>query len=398
MPNDANPFQPAPGAIPPFLAGRESEMVAIEDAIARFHEGSAPTPLIFTGLRGLGKTVLLHEVHRLAPDSVHLALEVERDASLGVIVREGIERVRAQLQSPARKAAAALADAVRTLPTIGFELPGGVGSIRLEAPEEAEELAPPGSVGFAIDALNDAVASTRKRLVITLDELQAADVADVRSIVAAVHRSVSGKAKILFAAAGLPETNDLLHKLPTYVRSRWDRFNLEFLTRAESAQALRVPLQGAGVSITPDAVDAMVEESGGYPYFLQKYGSAAWGERKGKTIDLAGAARAIERVRPILERQTFRDELDVLSKRERSFCYQLARLGPGAHELAAVTAGLGLKSSQAGSMRSQLIKKGVIFNPMPGMVQFRMPLTERYILKHAAEFDLPLQTPGFRLQ
>ncbi len=275
------------------------------------------------------------------------------------------------------------------LPLPGYELPHGIGEIRFNAPSATREEEAP-SLRGALQAFNEAVAAAGKHLVITVDEIQDADVPGLRSLGATVHKSADTSSKILFACAGLPEAATAIKELRTYAKTRWDHFDLSFLTPAETAQGIRIPFERGGIPVEPEALDLLVAEAAGYPYFLQRYSSAAWHDwhyRQGPTLTLDEARSAIARMGPMLEKQFYAQAFTPLSPRERRFCRELALRGPGAHQLGDVAAALGARSSRISSLRGGLLAKGVINQPSRGRVEFRMPLADRYVREHLGQFD-----------
>ncbi len=383
MPNHAgrsNPFQPAPGADPPALVGRGAELASIDDAAGRIAGRGAPTPIAFFGLRGLGKTVLLNAVRRRTPGGIHLHVEVETGVLLETSVRNALETLRSSVEPSRVRVRKSVDRALRFLPLPSFELPHDLGAIKFNAPE-ADELQSDLPLGRAIDALNVAVTSARSYLVITIDEIQDVDLPGLRSLVASVHQSASSKSPILLACAGLPEAERVFLKLRTYVK-RWDRFELSYLTRAETAEAIRIPLSEAGVAIEDRALSMLVDECAGYPYFIQRFASAAWNRLAGDRISVDIVAEVIPQVRVLVEKLFYADEFRRLSPRERLFCKRLAELGPGPRELGDVAKAFGVPSSAISSIRTNLIRKGVIFSPSSGTIEFRMPLADRYVREH----------------
>ncbi|MHB8145359.1 MAG: ATP-binding protein [Vulcanimicrobiaceae bacterium] len=388
MPTRANPFQPAPGASPPLLVGRAAEMASISEAVSSISHGGAPIPMAFLGLRGLGKTVLLNEIRHRTPGAVHLHIEVETGVPLARSVRDEIAALRTQTERLPQRLMRGVEAALRLLPLPGYELPHGIGEIRLNAPDDTREEEAP-SLGGALQAFNEAVAAAGKHLVITVDEIQDADVPGLRSLGATVHKSSGTSSKILFACAGLPEAVTALKELRTYAKTRWDHFDLSFLTSAETAQGIRIPFERSGIPVELEALDLLVAEAAGYPYFLQRYSSAAWHDwhhRQGPTLTLGEARSAITRMRPMLEKQFYAQEFTSLSPRERRFCRELALRGPGAHQLDDVATALGVPSSRISSLRGALLAKGVIYQPSRGRVEFRMPLADRYVREHLGQF------------
>jgi len=376
-----NPFQPAPGATPPALVGRDAELVSIEDALDRAQRSSNPTPLAFIGLRGLGKTVLLHRIaNESMKSALHLAVEAEPGVPLVSSFREAMQLLRERDKPLKKRLGDAFDVALRHIPLPTFELPGAAGSVSLHAPESApkpEEL----PLGQALMTFNTAAHDVKKFLVISVDEVQDADLASLRTVVARVNQTAGTYAPILFACAGLPQSRDILRTLRTYT-TRWDIFDLEFLTRAECVEAIRKPLTDVGVTIEDGAVDLLVRESAGYPFFVQKYASAVWNKHRGGTITLRDAESTVPGVRKLVEKTLYGSAFATLTAREIAVALAVADLGPGAHALGDVARSLSTTSDTLGSIRSNLIKKDILFVPSSGMVQFRMPLADRYVIEH----------------
>lgn len=394
----ANPFHPAPGASPPFLGGREAELAAIRDAVSRLEARSAPVPMAFLGLRGLGKTVLLNEVRRRTPDALHLAVEVETGVPLHALIRDAIESLQRRLEKPSQRLLKGIRTALQLLPSPEYDLPHGGGAVRLASVSADEQHDPVNrSLGSAIEHLREGAMAVHRPLVITVDEIQDVDVPGFRTLAARVHQAASTDFPILFACAGLPESRKTLTALRTYARTRWERFDLAFLTRAETAEAIRVPLQATRVTIDDAALDLLTAECAGYPYFIQKYASAAWNERSGSTITLEDARAAVALTRPQIDKLFYADEFASLTERERKFCKALADLGEGPQALGDVAHAFNVPSASISSLRGNLLKKGVIYSPAPGKVEFRMPLADRYIREHSNEFAFRPKGPRLAL-
>lgn len=376
-----NPFQPAPGATPPALVGRDAELVAIQDALDRAQRSSNPTPIVFIGLRGLGKTVLLHRIANQSKKSaLHLSVEAEPGVPLAASIREAMHLLRERDKSLKKRLGDAFDVALRHIPLPSFELPGSAGSVSLRAPEsdaKPEEL----PLGQALMTFNTAAHDVKKFLVITIDEVQDADVGSLRTIVARVNQSAGTNMPILFACAGLPQSRDILRQLRTYT-TRWDIFDLDFLTRAECVEAIRKPITDVGVAIEDAAIDMLVQESAGYPFFIQKYASAVWSKHRGGKISLRDAETTVPGVRKLVEKTLYGSAFASLTPREIAVALAVADLGPGAHALRDVARSLGTTSDALGSIRSNLIRKDILFVPSSGNVQFRMPLADRYVLEH----------------
>lgn len=382
----ANPFQPAAGARPPILVGREAELASIRDATARLEHGSAPVTIAMLGLRGLGKTALLSELDsRLDAERVTIVrIEVERDRSAASLVRAKIERARADVRSMPKRLGAALDAALAHLPTISYELPERLGAISLSGAGEERHDDETGPLTEAIAIFNEALHAQHRSLAILIDEIQDADLPSIRSIAASVHQSAATKAPILLAVAGLPQAEIVFKRIRTYTQ-RWDHLSLELLTRAEVANAIRIPIVDAGATIEDSALDLLVDACGGYPFFVQLFASAAWNEHVADAITLRDVERATPPVRAKIEKTFYRSVLDTLTTRELAFVAVLAELGSGPRSFSDVAARLGVPTEKLGSLRVNLLKKDVIISPGPRLLEFRVPLLDQYIRRHVDE-------------
>lgn len=382
----ANPFQPAAGARPPVLVGREAELASIQDATRRLEHGSAPVTIAMLGLRGLGKTALLSELEsRLDSDRVTVVrIEVERDRSAASLVRAKIERVRADGRSLPKRLGATLDKALSHLPKISYELPERLGAISLSGTGDESHDDETGPLAEAISIFNEALHAQHRNLAILIDEIQDADLPSIRSIAASVHQSAATKAPILLAVAGLPQAEIVFKRIRTYTQ-RWDHLSLELLTRAEVANAIRIPVVDAGATIEDAALDRLTDACGGYPFFVQLFASAAWNEHVGNAITLRDVERAIPPVRAKIEKTFYRSVLDTLTTRELAFACALAELGAGPRSFPDVAARLGVPTEKLGSLRVNLLKKDVIISPGPRLLEFRVPLLDQYILRHLDE-------------
>lgn len=380
-----NPYQPAPGAPPPVLVGRDAELRAIADGLARSAEGRPAQPLVFVGLRGIGKTALLH---RLAADAgrsaVVVAVEAAKDTTLAASLRVAVQAAARSAAGTSRKISRALQTALDKLPMPAYLLPHHAGAISLVPPSAATEVEAP--LTEALAELAEAAHKQGHFLALLVDEVQDADLATLRPLITAIHQSAAGPHPILFAAAGLPGTTARLHEARTYTE-RWQFFRLTLLTPAQAADAIRIPAQELGVSIERDALDLLAAESGGYPFFVQEYAKAAWDHHKGKHITIADATAVIGGVRAMLENSFYRERFERLTPRETRFAIALADLGSGAQQLRAIAHRLGTDSAALGSTRTQMIKKEIVVVPGPGLVEFRIPLTDRYVENHRAQLE-----------
>ncbi len=267
------------------------------------------------------------------------------------------------------------------LPRASLELPNDIGTVSLSARHKED-------VEFvhALEELNDATRQHGRHLVFAIDELQEAPVDGLRDLVRFLHASAGTDRPVYLLAAGLPGSREHLHKVRTYTE-RWRYFRLGLLTPEQTKDAIGIPARERGVSIAPGALDRLAEESAGYPFFVQEYASAAWIARRGNTIGEDDVERAIPGVRRLLEDDFYDARFRLLTPRECAYVLAMADLGARPQTTGEVAARLGTRSDVISSIRNRLVKKDVIYSPTSGMVEFRIPLTERYVMRHKSALE-----------
>jgi type II secretory pathway predicted ATPase ExeA len=387
-----NPFRAAPGSEPPALVGRDEESSAVQYALNLTESGAPAQPIVFTGLRGMGKTALLR--HCLAESSAKGAIVVYAEASAGeplaTTLQRGLERARRESASLPQKLKSGFDKVLEALPRASFELAHELGAVSLAGAHKEDA-----AFVQALEDLNDATRQHGRYLVFAIDEIQDAPIDGLRDLVRFVHATAGTKRPVYLLGAGLPSSREHLHTVRTYTE-RWRYFRLGLLTPDQTKDAIAIPARERGVKIVPAALERLVEESAGYPFFVQEYASATWLVHRGNTISEADVEHAIPGVRRILEDDFYDARFRLLTPRECAYVLAMAELGPGPHTTGEIAAQFGTTSTAISSIRHQLAKKDVIYSPASGMAEFRIPLTERYIMQHKAELER--RAKGSRIQ
>jgi hypothetical protein len=331
----------------------------------------------------MGKTALLRRcvTEASAGGAITVYAEASVNEPLSTTLRLGLERARRRSASLPQKVRRGLEKVIEALPSASFELPHDMGAISLRGKQEE-------SADFvsALDDLNDATRRHGQHLVFAIDEIQDAPVDGLRDLIRFVHATASTDSPVYFLGAGLPSSREHLHKVRTYTE-RWRYLRLELLTTEETREAIAIPAGERGVDISAAALDRLAEESAGYPFFVQEFGSAAWNAHHGNAITTEDVERAIPGVRQILDNDFYDARFRRLTPRECSYVLAMAEIGPGPHTVGEIADRFGTTSAVLSSIRNQLLKKDVVYSPFAGMVEFRIPLMERYIIKHRAELE-----------
>ena len=381
-----NPYTPGAGARPTVFVGREAEVKDFDTALQRLHEGKHARSQILYGLRGVGKTVLLDEFDLLARERgwVTSLIECNEGDELGPLIAKLCHRALRQL-SRGKRMNDALTKAAGALKAFVWTLDPESGRLQFKIDiEAAKGVADSGDLEADIvellTAVGRAAVSESSGALFLIDETQVLQKADLSLLMAALQKITREQLPVMVVAAGLPQLPLTLIKSKAYAERLFVYQQIDSLSKAEASRALRAPANRLGVDITADAVDYVVERSGGYPFFLQQWGETTWEEAVGDTLITKDDALAAEEVvSNFLETRFFKDRYDRASEAERIYMAAMADLGPGAHSSREIADRMGTKLSAVSVFRGRLLDKGLIYNQVDSDLAFTVPQFDEYM-------------------
>jgi hypothetical protein len=384
-----NPYAPGAGQRPPELAGRDAELAAFEVVLERVAHGRPDRSIVLTGLRGVGKTVLVKEGMRRLRARRWLCgyYEVRRDVDAGVaiaaIVAGGATLLprRAKLAVALRKLRASIGSA---------SLSGAAdGTVSISIRPRPGTTDPYFEALRLFQQLGAAAAEDSVGVALCVDELQTFRRKDATTLLQALEAGDGADARVLLLGAGLPMTGVELAKANTYAeRFRYEA--LDDLSAREAARAVEEPAAAAGVLWQPEALTRVVDLARGYPFFLQLYASEAWDAAERRDADLTTVtAEDVEVSLPLAQRRLdqgiYATRFGRASSFERLYLVAMADLmGDGGRAgTADVARRLGKSLAELSTTRDRLIRKGVVHPPEPGQLEFSVPGFKQYVLRQA---------------
>jgi hypothetical protein len=216
-------------------------------------------------------------------------------------------------------------------------------------------------------------------VVLFIDELQYVPQDQFAALIAALHRCSQMKLPVTVVGAGLPQLRALAGEAKSYAERLFDFPSIGALTAAEAEQALRKPALEAGVEIDEAAVQEMLAQTKGYPYFLQEWGKCAWDVAKSSPITLEDVKRASIEAVAALDESFFRVRFDRLTPAEKKYLRAMAELGTGPHRSGDIAEEMGKHVTTLATMRQGLILKGMIWSPNHGDTAFTVPLFDEFM-------------------
>ena len=160
---------------------------------------------------------------------------------------------------------------------------------------------------------------------------------------------------------------------------------IEHLDNQGAAAALTQPASSEGVDWDEDAVAFIVNQSMGYPYFLQEFGQDTWDAAQDERITLSDARAGAAHGRAALDTGFFRAPWDRATRAEQLYLREMAADGDGGSSSGAIAARMGRRPSSLGPTRANLMAKGLIYAPTHGVVAFTVPGMADFVLRQPQE-------------
>ncbi len=378
-----NPFSPGAGSRPPELAGREQALSSANTALQRVIAGRSAQSQIFLGLRGTGKTVLLNEVLGLAESAGYLTSFVETPESkrLADILYPQMRQVLRKL-SVLENAKAASVAALRALRGFASAFKISLGDYEIGVnpdPGVADSGDLESDLAEMFEAIGRAAQAGSRGWALLIDEVQYLTDDELAAVIVAVHRMSQRSLPVMVFAGGLPQIARLSGDAKSYAERLFIFPPIGPLGEDAARVAIQKPLSDEGAEIDSDALQLILNKTCGYPFFLQEWGHHAWDCASLSPITLADVERASEQALARLDNGFFRVRFDRLTKAEVDYVRAMASLGPGPYKVNDVATVLGKEPQSLGPRRASIIKKGMIYSPSYGDIDFTVPLFDDFL-------------------
>jgi len=388
----SNPYSPGAGIQPPELAGRDSDITGFQTLLARASAGRASQSLVLTGLRGVGKTVLLNDLARRARAADWIVAQVEArpnadatEASFRVTLARSLNQSlrevtgRGGLRDKVRSALGTFkAFSVKTDPSgtlaLGIEIEprsgrADSGSLELDLSELAFDLAA-------------SAADLGTGVVVFIDEMQDLLEEELAAVCTAVHETGQRSAPFYVVGAGLPSLPGDLAEARSYAERLFAYRPIGPLSADAAATAVTRPAELQGARWEDAAVEIVVTASAGYPYFLQELAKATWDYAAGPGIGPADARVGVQVGSEKLDTGFFRSRWNRATPAERAYLRAMAEDGDRPSASGDIARRLGKsRVQQVGPTRANLIHKGLVYAPEHGLIAYTVPGMASFILR-----------------
>lgn len=361
-----NPFRPTAGATPPEVIGRAGLLDEFDYGLG-LGSGAPGLLSIFTGARGIGKTVMLGAAHDLA-----------RDHGWAVISETATGTFMGRIGESMRRLAEELGDGPESRRRITGLTFAGVGVTSTLTPERQVDWR---TLGENLLKLLD---ERGTGLVITVDEIHAADRNELAQLAANVQHFIQDRLPIALIFAGLPSAvSDLLNEgVATFLR-RADKIDLHAAAIRDVEASFAETFEAAGIEIAPDLIHHAAAATGGYPFLIQLVGYFLWKEAEKHDDSLSSTTvdRAIAAANRRNERVVIEAALATVSPKDLEFLHAMA-VDDGTSTAANIVRRTGSRPTLVAKYRTRLLAAGLIESAGHGKVDFAIPGLRQYLRKN----------------
>ncbi|NNM58857.1 MAG: AAA family ATPase [Legionellales bacterium] len=380
-----NPFSPGAGSPPPELVGRDRLLTETKILLARVQQKRSEKSFLLTGLRGVGKTVLLNTIEHLANELNYktIFIEVHENKTVATLLIPKLRQLFFSLDrisntgNRVRRGLAVLKSFIN-----GIKIK--VGDIEFGLDIEAEHgAADSGDIEVDLPNLLLAVAEAAEErgtaVALFIDEIQYLNSSEISALIMAMHKMQQKQLPLVLIAAGLPILPALAGDSKSYAERLFQFPDIGPLSQEDAAKALQDPAKAVDVEFTKEALDEIYRLTQGYPYFLQEWGYQAWNHAQEPVITMQTIQESTPDVIRRLDENFFRVRFDRLTPSEKNYLRAMASLSAEAYRSSDIASILGVNISSLGPVRAKLIKKGMIYSPVHGDMAFTVPLFDDFM-------------------
>jgi hypothetical protein len=379
-----NPYTPGAGRKPRTLAGRDQELESFQSLVERLDAGAYERSLIYTGLRGVGKTVLLMEFDVLASEAGWATTDVQEVGS-NADFRTTFARMANRLlvnMSRRHRAKQRIERALSVVKAFSIAIPGAI-EIKLDvdaAAGVADSGDPEQDLAGLFREIGEVAQANQMGALFLIDEMQNLDAGSLSAICMAFQAISRAGLPVAMVGAGLPDLRVRLLSAKPYADRLFTYEQLGRLSEPAARSALIGPASAAGANYDEDAARQIVAEAAGFPYFIQEYGRELWNYAETTPITLTDLDGAREIVKDSLARNFFGTRFEMATDTEQRYLSAMASLGEGPYPVGEVAQAFGVNDQRRVSMhREGLIQKGLIWSPRRGRVDFTVPLFAEFL-------------------
>lgn len=379
-----NPYRPGAGLMPTYLAGRDEDIQTVDQMFMALTMNIPTQSIIFSGLRGVGKTVLINKLQKIAEDKdifcKHIEVE-DRDDFISQIVTcsqsflrkvSAKEKFKHLIQKPL--------DALKAL-TVSFDPNDNTFSMSLQERELYTSTNLTQSLTDVFTTIGETAYKSETPICFFIDEIQYMKAKELGSLIAALHRSNQLGYPVMMIGAGLPKIYKMLSDEKSYSERLFFYKEIGALTDEQSKNAIVMPAQKFGVTYSEDAVEEIISVTKGYPFFIQQMCQIVYQNTDEKRIDKKRVEVNMNDFLKILDTGFFKVRYERCADSDKKFVFAMVKCGDLPCTISNVAHNLHKSVNSISTTRAQLISKGIIYPIRYKELDFTVPEFDKYVMR-----------------
>lgn len=377
-----NPYRPGAGLMPTYLAGRDEDINNIEQMFDALTMNIPTQSVIFSGLRGVGKTVLINKLQKIAEDKdifcKHIEVEERNDfiSQIAACSQAFLRRVSAKekfknlIQKPL--------DAIKAL-VVSFDPNDNTFALSLQERELYKSTNLTQSLTEVFTTIGETAYKSETPICFFIDEIQYMKVAELGSLIAALHRTNQLGYPVMVIGAGLPKIYKMLSDEKSYSERLFLYKEIGSLTDEQSRKAIEIPASKFGITYSDKAVEKIISLTKGYPFFIQQMCQIVFKNTNEKEIRSSHVEGNINEFFETLDIGFFKVRYERCADSDKKFVFAMVKCGELPCTISNIAKNLHKNVNQISTTRAQLISKGIIFPIRYKELDFTVPEFSGYI-------------------
>ena len=377
-----NPYRPGAGLMPGYIAGRDEDIQNVEQMFEALTLNIPTQSIIFSGLRGVGKTVLINKLQSIAEEKGifcrHIEIE-ERNDFISQIAEcsqaflrtvSAKEKFKHLVQKPL--------DAIKSL-MISFNPNDNTFSLSLQDRELYLSNNLTQSLTDVFTTIGETAQKTETPICFFIDEIQYMKQNQLGSLIAALHRTNQLGYPVMVVGAGLPKIYKMLSDEKSYSERLFLYKQVGSLTYDQSKQAIEEPAKKFHVTYTEDAVAKIIDVTKGYPFFIQQLCQIVYKKTDSDKIEISDVESCIADFLKTLDEGFFKSRYERCAETDKKFVFAMVKCGELPCTISNVAKNLHKNVNSISTTRAQLINKGIIYPVRYKELDFTVPEFAGYI-------------------
>lgn len=381
-----NPYRPGAGLKPMYLAGREDEISEVGQIFDALSMQIPTQSIIYSGLRGVGKTVLINELRTIAEEKGifcrHIEIEEKQDfiAQIATCSQTFLREV--SIKERVKHLITKSIDSIKSL-VISFDPNDSTFSLSMQERDLYKSNSLTQSLTDVFVNIGAVALAAETPLCFFIDEIQYMKAHELGSLIAALHRSNQMGYPLMIVGAGLPKIYKMLSEEKSYAERLFMYKEIGSLSREQSVEAIAYPVERFNVTYTDKALNKIIDITKGYPYFIQQFCQIIYNNTDSNTIDENDVNNSINDFFEVLDSGFFKVRYERCSDMDKKFIFAMVDCGELPCTISNVASNMNKTVKSISPTRAQLINKGLIYAVRHSELDFTVPEFDGFIKRQS---------------